>query len=98
VRILDAVAHSGTGREIEDDVELSSVENGLEVIKVLNVTLVESESFASRKVGEAVLFEAEIVGVVEIVYPDDLNALLEEEPGDPMGDKAGSAGDEDGSS
>ena len=94
VRILDAVAHSGTGGEIEDDVEFTALEDAIEVIEILDVAFVESEAFAVGEVGKAVLFDAEIVGVVEIIDPDDLDSLFKKEAGDAVGDKSGGAGDE----
>ena len=41
----------------------------------------ESEAFAVGEVGKAVLFDAEIVGIVEIIDPDDLDSLFKKEVG-----------------
>ena len=95
VRILDAVADAGAGREIEDGVETMRRENGLELVEILDVGLDEGETLATLERGEAVAFHPHVVGVVQIVEPHHLDPLVEEEAGDARGDEAGATGDKD---
>lgn len=94
MRILDAVANSGAGREIEDHIEGMLLEDGLEIVAVLNISLVESVVLTTGELRDSMILDALVVGVVDVVESHDFDSTFEQLVDDTVGDKPGSAGDE----
>ena len=92
IRVVDAVAHPGLGRQVDDVLHGMAFEDGIELGIVGQVSPVESEVFASKQ-SQPLLFQAYLIVVIEIVHCDDRTAECEQFSCKMKADETGSTGD-----
>ena len=84
IRILDAVAHTCLGGQVDNDIELVLLEEAVNQFTVSNTALygdvVEARRLRLLQMLEPVLFEAGVIVIVEVVntYDGALFQFLEE--------------------
>jgi len=77
VGVLDRVADSGLGGEVDDDAEAVRGEEGLHLAAIGKVDADKDEAVLLFKPLESGLLEGRVVVVVEVVEADDLTTLAE---------------------
>lgn len=95
IGIFDAVAHPGAGGEIEHRVESVTGKHAIHQFLRFDVALDEGQPLPAPQRLHAVLLQAHIIGVVEIVDRHDFHAAVEQLRGDAGGDESGGAGEQD---
>jgi hypothetical protein len=94
-------ASPGAGGEVDEGGEgagkgLGRVPGGRDCLSIGDVHYLEPEPRAGDEAGDPALLQTDVVGVVQVVEPDDGVACVEQQLGHAGSDEPGGAGDEVG--
>jgi hypothetical protein len=94
MRILQRVAHTGLGRQIDDPLRPLGGEQGGDAVAVGDVEPGKPEARIGRQARQARFLQRHVVVVVEVVDPDHFVAARQQTLADMHADKSGGAGNQ----
>ncbi|OPZ57054.1 MAG: hypothetical protein BWY87_01707 [Deltaproteobacteria bacterium ADurb.Bin510] len=90
--IVDAVAHTGLGRQVDDRIEAALDNQAQQTFTLGQVKFLEAEAGLTLKPGQTVGFELGLVVVVEVVDADHRVVIIQQPLTQMVANKAGRAG------
>ena len=93
--VVDGVPDARLGGEVDDSVESAFFEQPPNRVSICKVAAHHLKTWNPLKFGGASFLQRDRVVVVEVVEPDDLDAVLKETPRRVAANESGRAGDQD---